>query len=201
MSTIFNKYQQRCIEGSDIHEHLPTLYKYATKCNHITECGVRGVVSSYAFAYGLLNKPNNKLVQVDLDTNNNVLQFGKECANEGINCVFHHQSDLECPLEQTDLLFIDTWHIYGHLKRELTRWHSYVGKYIIMHDTTVDEWHGETIRCGWNAQQQSIQTGIPVDEINKGLWPAIEEFLASHPEWKLEERFVNNNGLTILSRV
>ena len=74
-------------------------------------------------------------------------------------------------------------------------------KYIIMHDTTVDEWHGETIRMRCNAQQQSIDSGIPLDEINKGLWPAIEEFLREHPEWKIEKRFVNNNGLTILARI
>jgi hypothetical protein len=34
----------------------------------------------------------------------------------------------------------------------------------------------------------------------KGLWPAVEEFLAAHPEWKIEKRFTNNNGLTILAR-
>jgi len=38
-----------------------------------------------------------------------------------------------------------------------------------MHDTTLDEWLGETIRCGWNAQQQSVQSGFPVEEINNGL--------------------------------
>jgi hypothetical protein len=27
-----------------------------------------------------------------------------------------------------------------------------------------------------------------------------EDFLAAHPEWKLEQRFTNNNGLTILVR-
>jgi len=27
-----------------------------------------------------------------------------------------------------------------------------------------------------------------------------EEFLAAHPEWKLEQRFTNNSGLTILVR-
>ena len=69
-----------------------------------------------------------------------------------------------------------------------------------MHDTTVDEWLGETIRNGWNAAEQSKQTGIPVDEITKGLWPAIEEFLMEHPEWLLEKRYTNNNGLTILKR-
>jgi hypothetical protein len=197
-SNINNKYNQKCSQPSDINEHLPTLYEYAKKVNHITECGVRSVVSSYAFAAGLLGNSKNRLIQIDLDTNENVRQFGNECLSEGINCTFYHQSDLDCPLEQTDLLFIDTWHVYGHLKREFARWHSYVNKYIIMHDTTVDEWYGETIRMNMNAYQQSLQSGISVEEINRGLWPAIEEFLAIHPEWKIERRYTNNNGLTIL---
>ena len=70
-----------------------------------------------------------------------------------------------------------------------------------MHDTTVDEWHGETIRLGWDPVQQSKDTGIPVEEITKGLWPAVDEFLQSHPEWKIDLRLVNNNGLTILKRI
>lgn len=70
-----------------------------------------------------------------------------------------------------------------------------------MHDTTVDEWLGETIRSKWNAQQQSKSTGIPIDEINKGLWPAIEEFLENNKNWKIKERFTNNNGLTILEKL
>ena len=69
-----------------------------------------------------------------------------------------------------------------------------------MHDTTVDEWQGETIRNGWNAKQQSKETGIPIDEINTGLWPAIEEFLLKNKDWQIKERFVNNNGLTVLQK-
>jgi hypothetical protein len=143
----------------------------------------------------------NKLVQVDLNNHANIVQFGRECAAEDVNVVFYEQSDLDCPMEKTDLLFIDTWHVYGHLKRELARWNTNVSKYIIMHDTTVDEWQGETIRCCMNAKAQSIASGIPLDEINKGLWPAVEEFLKEHSEWVLHERFTNNNGLTILKRV
>ena len=70
-----------------------------------------------------------------------------------------------------------------------------------MHDTTSDEIYGETLRVGWDAKKQSVETGIPVEEITKGLWPAIQEFLDVNPEWKLKERFTNNNGLTILERV
>lgn len=198
--SILQNYEHHKSVHSDINEHLPTLKSYAEQCNHITECGVRGVTSSWAFAAGLLGKSPARLIQVDLDTNQNVVKFSSVARENGIDVVFYQQSDLTCPIEQTELLFIDTWHIYGHLKRELARWHSSVTKWIIMHDTTVDEWKGETIRCGWNAAAQSAQHGYPVEEITKGLWPAIDEFLKEHPEWSLEQRFTNNNGLTVLKR-
>ena len=194
------KYHRLCSTVSDIYEHLPTLKAYASKCNTVVECGVRTIVSSYAFACGLLGNPKNKLYMVDPVRSNEMSNFLNLCKIEGINAEFFNQSDLQCPIVETDLLFIDTWHVYGQLKRELERWNSHVSKYIIMHDTTIDEWVGETIRNGWNANQQSIQHGIPVHEILKGLWPAIQEFLDTHPEWVLAERYTNNYGLTILER-
>jgi hypothetical protein len=103
--------------------------------------------------------------------------------------------------ESVDLTFIDTWHVYGQLKRELAKFAPLTNKYIIMHDTTLDAVYGETIRNGWNAEKQSRESGIPVEEINRGIWPAVEEFLAANPEWVLKERFTNNNGLTVLARV
>ena len=194
-------FTHKCQTPSDINEHLPTLFEYTKKCDSVVECGVRDIVSSYAFGAGLIGNPNNSYVMVDPYKSNQINGFLDLCKKEGVNARFVEQSDIMCPLVETDLLFIDTWHVYGHLKRELAYWHSSVKKYIILHDTTVDEWLGETIRCGLNAHKQSIQHGIPVDEITKGLWPAIEEFLKEHPEWKLEKRFTNNNGLTILTRI
>lgn len=190
-----------CKTPSDINEHLPTLRKYAESVSHITECGVRSAVSSYAFADGLVGRSNTKLVQVDIYNSPNIEIFKNECSTEGLNTVFYEQSDLDCPIEKTDLLFIDTWHVYGHLKRELDRWNTHVSRYIILHDTTVDEWLGETIRCGWDADSQSIQSGIPKEEILKGLWPAVQEFLETHSDWVVKERFINNNGLTVLERI
>lgn len=185
---------------SDINEHLPTLYAYASECSTIVECGVRSVTSSYALARGLMGTRKNRYVMVDPYRSDQVDPFLSLCASEGVNAEFVHASDLECQRVHTDLLFIDTWHVYGQLKRELEYWHSYVGKYIVLHDTTVDAVHGETVRCRLNAGEQSRATGIPVDEITRGLWPAVEEFLASHPEWELEYRFTHNNGLTVLRR-
>ena len=101
---------------------------------------------------------------------------------------------------KVDMTFIDTWHVYGQLKRELEKFSKLTNKYIVMHDTTVDEIYGETIRQGLNAQQQSIESGFPIEEINCGLQKAIDEFLATNAEWILYIRYINNNGLSILKR-
>ena len=194
-------YENKCKSPSDINEHLPVLLEYTKKCSSVVECGVRSIVSSYAFALGLKGVSGNKLTMVDPESSPAMPKFLQLCKIESVNAEFLNKSDLECPLIKTDLLFIDTWHVYGQLKRELARWHSSVDKYIIMHDTTVDEWDGETIRMRTNAQEQSKRFDIPVEEINKGLWPAIEEFLVEHPEWKIEKRLTNNNGLTIMKRI
>jgi hypothetical protein len=204
MSFIRRKYHQRCNTFSDIYEHLPTLFQYAKECAHITECGVRDAVSCYAFAAGLLDThtmTNVKLVLVDIEESSLVNIFLDECENEDIPTVYHVESDLICPMEETDLLFIDTLHVYGQLKRELARWHTSVKKYIILHDTEVDKIDGECIRNNADPADLHEKTGLPVDEITKGLWPAVEEFLASHPQWKMREHFTNCNGLTVLERI
>ena len=193
-------YEGLCRQPSDINEHLPTLARYASECKTVTECGVRSAVSSYAFGSALVSKPGARLIQVDTKSHPNIQAFQNECLAEGLVSVFYEQSDLLCPLEQTDLLFIDTWHIYGHLKRELARWHPHVSKYIILHDTEIDGIRGETLRVGWNPVEQSKSSGIPIEDICRGLQPAIDEFLAEHPEWKVHVRYTNNNGLTILAR-
>lgn len=200
MSLIERGYLERCKHPSDIHEHLPTLRKYASECKHITECGVRGAVSSYALADGIRGKEGARMIMVDLVGCDAIDILLDVCENENIDATFYEGDDLVCPIEETELLFIDTWHVYGHLKRELARWHSYAKKYIILHDTTVDGEYGESIRMGWNILEQSKASGIPVEEITRGLWPAVEEFLKEHPEWVLKERYTNNNGLTVLAR-
>lgn len=179
-------YKNACEKVSDINEHIPTLRAYGERCNHITECGVRYVVSSYAFAMALKGKAPSKFVHVDIESNRNISFFKKECAAEGIPVVFYQQNDLECPIEQTDLLFLDTWHVYGQLKRELARFHSHVNKYIIVHDTTTYEWVDEGVGT--------------FTETKTGLWPAIVEFVQMC-HWRVLERFTNNNGLTVLGRI
>jgi hypothetical protein len=188
---------------SDINEHIETFYKYAKKYRHITEFGVRSVVSSWGFLYGLYESQydKKKLIGVDLEWHDNINSLKNLAQSNGIEYEFIQDDSIKVDIEDTDILFIDTWHIYGHLKRELEKHHSKVKEYIMMHDTTVDEIYGETVRCVWNAEEQSKTSGYPIEEIKKGLGPAIDEFLIQHPEWKLHEKYKNNNGLTILKRI
>jgi hypothetical protein len=204
MQNIANRYNRLCKQESDINEHLPTLYKYASQCESIIELGVRGVVSSYAFVYGLLNNnsSNKKILLNDIEQCNisRLLQLTNHLK---IDIKYEWVNDLDLEIKENyDLTFIDTWHVYGQLKRELEKFSKVTNKYIIMHDTTIDEIDGETIRRDdMNAEEQTLESGIPLNEINKGLKPAIDEFLENNSNWKIKEVFTNNNGLTVLEKV
>lgn len=206
MNTVVTNYSNYSNTPSDINEHLPTLAKYAADCESVIELGVRGCVSSWAFCYGLVNngKQTKKMLLNDIEPCE--IQLLLEVAKSpdvGVDISFQWINDLEMNTDnlETDLTFIDTWHVYAQLKRELEKFSKITKKYIIMHDTVVDSIHGETIRLGWDAERQSKDTGFPVEEINRGLVPAIKDFLNTNPEWILFEHYDNNNGLTILKHV
>jgi hypothetical protein len=210
LSKLENKYRELCTTSSDINEHLPTLFHYTSKCESIIELGVRGVVSTYAFLYGLHLNSNNKkkLLLNDIDPCNisDIIEISNDLQ---IELNYEWISVLEINInENYDLTFIDTLHVYGQLKRELDKFSKITNKYIIMHDTTVDEKHGEIIRIHPyqelyinEAERMSKITNIPENELLVGLWPAIEDFLNDNPEWSICERFTNNNGLSILQKI
>ena len=177
---------------SDINEHLPTIIKYGQQCDHITEMGSRGLVSIWAW---LASVPD-KLVSYDIQHPSNwggSLQDLEDTATAlGVNFEFNLANVLEVVIEETDILFIDTWHAYKQLKAELALHSSKVRKYICFHDTTsfatVDEKSYEAWGDAWKG------SGI-------GIWKAIEEFLEDNPQWTMVERYTNNNGFTIIKRV
>lgn len=203
MDPVKLKFEKLSVLSSDINEHLPTLAKYASECESVFETGVRGCVSSWAFAYGLLrNKSNHKKLFMNDIEICDIEELINATKDLPIKIDYQFINNLYLELTETyDLTFIDTWHVYGQLKRELAKFAPITNKYIIMHDTTVDEWYGETIRLNLDGRKQSVESGFTLGEIHKGLWPAIEEFLKENPNWVIHERYVNNNGLTILRRI
>lgn len=203
MDRFIHEYNERVNKPSDIFEHLPTLKQYASECESVLELGVRKCVSSWALALGLLNNSGKRKMYMN-DINVCEISLIETLSKQtDLTIVAKWGNNLELELEEdVDLTFIDTWHVYGQLKRELAKFAPRTKKYIIMHDTSVDEWDGETKRNihKYDVEKQSRESGIPVEEILKGLWPAIEEFLEANKDWVLHARWVNNHGLTILKR-
>lgn len=178
--TLEQVYDRYCALPSDINEHLPTLKKYAEECDHVTEFGTRSGVSTAAL---LLAQPKvlhtwDKKQQCPCKSLKSLAGSTKFEALEG-DVV---QID---PIEETDLLFIDTYHNSEQLSVELGLHAKRVRKYIIMHDTTTFWEHGEVYHG---------------DGPKTGLKYATEEFLETHPQWSIKERFENNNGLLILEK-
>lgn len=182
MKTLEEIYKENCDTYSDIYEHLPTLKKYTEECQHVTEMGVRYVVSTYAFMMG---KPKRLISYDILPVENfgiNRMDLKKLAHDNGVFFDFYVGDTTKIEIEDTDLLFIDTWHVYQQLIVELRLHGNKSKKYIIMHDTTK---FGEMGECGEG----------------EGLMKAVHEFIESNPHWVIYEKFENNNGLTILKRV
>lgn len=168
-------YQTLCNTASDINEHLPTLKEYATGCEHVTEFGVRGIVSTWAL---LMGKPKVMVSYDILPINTNGVQ------PVDTHFSFIQGDTLKVDIDETDLLFIDTLHNYNQLKGELDKHSHKVRKWIIMHDTTTFGINGESYE----------------GKSERGLWLAVEEFLKDNTDWILHKRWTNNNGLTILKK-
>ena len=170
---IHEKYRELCIVPSDINDNLPILREFASECTHITELGVRAMVSTFAFLEGLPS--GGKLVSIDIKDPS---EYGgdakavKEAAKaKGIDFEFVLGSSLEVKLEETDMIFFDTDHTYKQLTEELKLHAHKAKKFLAFHDIA---------SC---AQE---------------LVPAINEFLEANPAWRVVMYKLNNNGLVIL---
>ncbi len=162
---------------SDICEHIERLRQLGEECGHITEMGSRWGSSTAALAAA---RPKT-LVCYDLRRLVEIDPIERAARAVGVSFVFHEADVLRAVIEATDLLFIDTLHTYDQLRQELALHAAKARKYIVLHDTETYGQSGE----------------VPG---SRGLWPAVQEFLAGHPEWTLRERRANNNGLTVLAR-
>lgn len=178
IKNLYNQFMGKT--NSDIREHLPTLIKYGKEVNTITEFGVRWGESTVAW---LLSNPE-KFTCYDIKIiprlKNYLLLYDEYAKNNNIDFNFIQADTLEIEIENTDILFIDTLHVYEQLIKELRIHHEKVNKYIILHDTQTYGNVGE-------------------DGSKPGLMKAVEE-LISETEWKAKEVYKNNNGLTILEK-
>ncbi len=187
--TLEEYFVERSKTPSDINEHMEVLRAYASKCDHVTEFGMRwGTGSTVAL---LAAKPKT-LISWDLDPMSIISQQSANLLalkDAGTNWQPRVGNTLEITIEPTDMLFIDTLHTARQLQAELIR-HAdplrggKIRKYLAFHDTQTFGMKGE-------------------DGSEPGLRMAIRIFQKEHafPLWELAEDRLNNNGLVILKRI
>lgn len=210
VETLQQLYTRACEKASDINEHVPTLRALASQCRVVREFGVRGGVSTTGVLLGAceyaLSHPEEAVEVLGYDLSAPARIY-KEASRgiqgvENLRVAFHVGNVLHTPPVPCDMLFIDTFHVYGQLRRELEQNAPSVSKFIAMHDTTVDGERSEYFRRRFNIGNVSNSTGFTESELKRGLWEAVTEFLTTNSTtWKLQHRYENNNGLTVLERI
>lgn len=182
--TLQHRYVRMCATPSDIIEHLTTLHMLGCECNHITEFGMRTGVSTTAFLMAL----PHFLVAYDICPHQEQINEIARLARDNNRSFEFYPSDtaIMAPvIEETDLLFIDTWHAGCQLEKEFVA-ASRVRKYIVLHDTV--------------SFAHSDEPGPPDHVDSGGLWPQVGIFLHQNQQWCIAQHHTNCNGLTVLTR-
>jgi len=171
------EYQDACMRPTDMCEHLPWISEIASKCKHATEFGVGHAQSTRGFLRHDIEMHSYE-IKVYPETD----EYFKDAIASGRNVTLHIESTLKADIAPTDVLLVDSYHSYEQVVQELALHAHKVKKYIFFHDTTL---------YGDRGQGKGEE---------RGVWPAIDEFLSSHPEWQLVERRTNCNGMTLIER-
>ena len=168
-----------------IHEHLCTLTRLAQQCDTVAEFGTSWGASAGAF---LLAEPKVFLT-VDIFTADLIKKLLASQENFKTKIVVWRGNTLDLKLKRVDLLFIDSWHTYTQLSKELKLHAHKVNKYIVLHDTTNYEFKDEPNLFNLKEEKGKYE----------GLWPAVREFL-DQGHWEIAERYIHGCGLTVLRR-
>jgi hypothetical protein len=176
--SLADEYQAALTTPSDINQNLPVLRQLADECKTIVEMGVRTGVSTRAFLAS-----DAELMSFDVVTNPTVQRLFDAARSQGKQAQYIQADVLKIEIDQTDLLFIDTYHTYEQLTQELALHGNRAKKYLVFHDTYTYGLSGES------------------GTDRKGLLTAIIEFVIKNPHWRFRIHRTNNNGLTVLERI
>ena len=179
-------------QDSDMWYHFDMLKAVGVDSNIIMELGTRGIVSTWAFMYGLAGT-KERVITVDdnrkklhMETAKCIWSFDvnhpsdyggnvdetKEIANENfIEWSFKQEDTLKTTLPTCCSIFFDTDHTYEQLSQEIKLHAHKARKYLVFHDTM---------------------------KYATELVPAINEFLEENNDWHILHCENACHGLTIL---
>lgn len=171
-------YERLCRTPSDIYQHLPTLVEmvHELHASHVIELGTRTGVSTVAFLHAL-RATEGRLTSVDIDERPDIGEHERWEFVQGDDL----DPDVVEQLDEADIVFIDTSHLYEQTRRELNtyRWLVRPGGLMVLHDTEL-------------FRPETAQVGEPPFPVRK----AIDEFIAE--TGFAFKNFTGCNGLGVI---
>ena len=121
---------------NDLFPYAPVLKELSSKCDHVTEFGLRWGCSIWALMAGL-----PKVLRSYDHRTFDVTQIAKCAEDNDIDFKYIVGSviDPALTIDETDLLFIDTEHTYRQLHTELLLHGDKVRRYMAFHDTEIEK--------------------------------------------------------------
>ena len=183
-------------KASDINEHLLQQRLLAQRCKSILQIGVASFMPTWAFFLGLTSGSSYIAIDHRIEPDG-VSEVFEIAADRGIDAQFLEQDNIAIDQEGFDMVFIDGIHTYAQVTYELYQLAPYTWKYLTLHDSS-GPW-GEADDLRYTGDRSEYPEWI--NKTKRGVWPAISDFLAINPDWRLKQRKTNNNGFTILERI
>jgi hypothetical protein len=205
-----DKFNRFATQSHPSNQHFSTFYHFGSKSRRIVEMGVWLGYSSWAWVASapeylrcvdIGQQPGGEYPELEQEAIASGIDYAFAIADTGhgilreINSKFgqnikQRNFELDVPSsipfyemdDNIDLLYIDTYHSYTHLKAELAIHAGKVNKYLVFHDTfTFGEKHEYDGDVGLNF--------------------AIREFLDANPNWQYLHKVDYGDGLTVLGNM
>jgi len=170
----FERFEEIKRNGSDINEHVETIFNFTKGCNVAVSLGIGKGDAAFAL---LLSCQHH--ISIDSAPSRDTLNFLNEYFGSKSSSIIQSTNE-PIELEKFDVLFVDSVHTADCVEKELKAHAHKVNKFIIFHDTHI--------------------FGDVGEDGEEGIKKPIYEFLSHNQEWKIIYNENHNNGLIILAK-
>jgi hypothetical protein len=170
-------YEYYAKQEGDFSSHFPAIEALAKHCDHVTDLGNR----DYDLA-ALAGGEPKRIVSYSMVQQSAIFWRLEALAKEkkDFSVLIRHTDSLECNIEETDLLFIKTYHTAERLRAELARHADKVRRYIVI---PTSETFGRRAADG-----------------KPGMKIALIDFMHKNREWSVIYNNPEQHGLMVLSK-
>uniref|UniRef100_A0A6C0AGF3 Uncharacterized protein n=1 Tax=viral metagenome TaxID=1070528 RepID=A0A6C0AGF3_9ZZZZ len=215
LTKLFELYNHYSTASSHVNEHLSTIREYCFECNSVLELSISAYNLSIFWTCVL------GMAQIDENTKYtgifSVAPPEKDAFDARILAKEHNvdlnivtgdtKIEMEINLNSIDLnydlVIVNSWFTYCHVKYNLNKFGKLSNKYIIVCATKTQEHENHSLYLDGTFGPKGDFSEFPVeyDRTKTGTAHAISEFLQENPQWKIKEVFEHNWGMTILQKM